>query len=45
MNNVYKLINASQTPNFIPFALNSHGMKCINSTFRDDRDPLYSVSR
>lgn len=45
MNNGYKLINASWTSDFISFALNSHGMKCINSTFREDIDPHFSVSR
>lgn len=44
MSNSYKLINASWPPNFVPFSLNSHGMKCINSAFRDE-DPLFSVSR
>lgn len=45
VNNGYKLINASWTLNFISFALDSHGMKCINSTIRVDREPYFSVSR
>lgn len=45
VNNGYKLINASWTPNFISFALNSHGMKCINSTIRVDGEPYFFVSR
>lgn len=45
LNNGYKLINSSWTPNFISFALSSHGMKCINSTIRVDREPYFSVSR
>lgn len=45
VNNGYKLINASWTPNFISFTLNSHGMKCINSTIGVDREPYFSVSR